>query len=589
MESRNIIKNILINNYSNEFIGKDFFKNCLIVLNNSVIFFFLPFYLLKVSVIEQAMHEKKPPVLNECNGLNKILFRMNFEVRRNIISHLWHRTNFNILTLEFRTWKNFLYSLIKPRMGYLPLGPYNFLISTNLKISGFGKINWLNYKLESNPGFNTCNFYFSRIFPYYFRKKIKVLKGIKFTVNNTVHPTAFLFLWGKYDYNIWFSQLEHKKNLMFLQICNLQILKVEKVSILFKNANCSIYLSIKSVSFLSTFRLLIDKKKNYLKIENLGKIEDSLLLSLTNICWGSGTHTHLIGGFIDGKIIVWNEILLPILKFLTYGFSIINFKNGKRFFQYIFILKKNHAISKNSGKKIFQKFLPQTVLSGLKVSKFRKTENLNKKWFLLNIRNIKIQYKPRNEIFHYSEFLSKRETFFLEFNRYSLFSLEKIKSKYIHPNRFLNLKETKGLSETEKAKKNFKKKKATKLSFNLFIIGNNRYLTRKEIYSEQYLKELIYKNFYFRKCSICLRICGVNPKLTNTISCPFYHNFEKQKMFRKIDSIPDTLKNKEFDSSEKDTYSLYYPIFRDSVFEYLRKNNPLQKEVYWRGIFNNFN
>lgn len=589
MKSRKILKNILINNYSSEFIGKEFFQNFLLVLNNFVIFFFLPFYLLRVKVFERSKYKKKIIVLNEKNGQKNILFRMNFKVKRSIISHLWYKTNFNTISLEFRTWKNFLFTLIKPRMGYVPLGPYNFLISSSLKISGVGKINCLNYKLESNLGFNTCNFYFIRIFPYYFRKKIKVLKGIKFTVNNTVHPTVFLFLWGKYDYTLWFSQMEDKKNLIFSQICKIKNLNVEEVLILFKNSNCSVYLCMKSVSFLSTFRLLIDKKKNYLKIENLGKIEDSLLLSLKNICWGLGVHIHLIGGFIDGKIIVWNELLLPIFKFLTCGFSIINFKNGSRFFQYIFILKKNYAINTNIGKKIFQKFLPQTILSGLKVSKYRKTENLNKEWFILNTKKLKIQDKPKNEIFHSLDFLSKKKIFFLKFNRYSLFSIEKIKRKSLHPRRFIDLKEIKSQSKTEMSQKIFKKKKTMKLSFNLFVIGKNRYLTRDEIQCEQFLTERIYKNFYFKKCSICLRIWGINSEISTRISCPFYHNLENQKMFGKIDNISDTLKTMDFDSSEKETNPLYYPVFRNFDLDYLTKTNLVQKEISWGGIFYNFN
>jgi len=575
------LRDITIKNFAIELIGREPYQSFLNVFNRFYIFSNIPCYVLKIARSNIIRCKRKSKFSTGEEISRKFFFPLNFEVSKNVILVFTYKFDFKEFKLELRTGRNFLYMLKEPRILDF-FGPSNFLITSILKISGFGKLTGLDGQVEIGSGFNRIYFFLFKIYPHYIKKEIVALEGVKFISYTIIYPLFTALLSSISGFYILLNDVQNKKGFKFSQICNLKGYKLVKFRIFFMSSKCSLYLTIINFSILSTFKISFKTSKSPLNFESLGKIEDSLILSLTDTSWGLGGYCYLIGSFSDGKIIIWNEILVPLVQFINCSFVIINLRNEKKPFDFFIVLKKNLNITKEFGRKKNLKLLPQTILCNITISKFKIKKNLNKEWFLLKILNLTHLYNFKGNLLYYSKTFSVHITFFLKFNRCTLFLIQNFKNKVPIQSKFLNLRRS-IVDKNTMGRLQYRKEKniSCKLLFNLSIMGNKRKFTRKEILSDQFLIRLNFKYFFYKKCPTCSRNWKIKIKKSKESTCPFYHGIEKpkidQKWFKKTRITEKFTPN----FHRKETFSTYKPIFKSFLKKNLHKNDFFQKERMW--------
>ena len=589
MNNRTLFKNMLLKSNSIELLGKDIFQNNICILRKYFFFFMFPLHVIKLKKIRDFKKKSNKNIISNGETTKKIMFRFDSRIKKNTIFSLEFKYNYEQLKLEIQIGKKFLFILNEPRIKEIFIGPFNFLITLSFNIIGQGKLISLNNEIESNVAFDRCNFYVTRIYPYYIKKKINVLNGLKLIDHMDIKPSIITTASSRTGLSFWFFKWQKFNKFELSQICCLKIFKVEKIKVMFKSINCSIYLSITNHSILSSYRILIDYKKNFLKVEKLGVIDDSLLLSMTDFCWGSEWYNYIVGGFNDGKFLIWNEMLFPLIQIINSNFSIIRFNQNNKPSNWVFILKKNYLIAKDIGKKKFLKSLPQTILLELEMSKSKRTKTLNSQWFLFHVENIKVQDQSCNFTNQKFTAFFDKNIFFYKFNRYALCLAEKIISESMMPKIFSKFYNSKTRQQKELYLEFSKKNRLISLKFKsiLNIIGKKRYFTRKEISSEQLFLGFKYPKINFKKCQACSRNWKILDNVSKTYFCPFNHYFGDSNLFEKFCIYSKNLKNlyaKLFTKKITNEKSQLFKIFPTSSFN---KFNFLQKEINWCKLFEN--
>lgn len=588
---KKFLENISLENYSSELIGKEIFLIKLIILNQSLILLFSPIYILKFNKFTEYYHPNSLICSLKDTIQGKILFRINLETKKRITSNFLLKYNFKEFNLEIITGTNFLFTLKEPRIDKISFRPYTFLITSTLTFSGFRKLKGLESDLECSLGFSKINFYLTRIYPTFIKKEINVLNGIKFLDHLNIHSLILSSVSNDSGLNVWSWAFE-KNPTFFLQICKLKIFQIENFKFFFNPLNCCINIVIKTFSSLSTFRILFDKNKVFLKFENLGKIEDSLIFSLVSIFWKYDVNPKLIGCFSYGRILLWNELLIPIIQISNNCFSIIDLISKKKSFKYIFILKKNKSLKQEIGGKNFLKSFSQIFLSELNPVKYSKTESFKKNWFLWNMHIEYYTIKPflmkifprRFHLFH--------KIIFLMFYRKILLSSENNSHINSDKKEILNIKKIENILYRPTILKfcGWKKIMAEKIKFIFLVFGKKRYFTKQEIYFEQFIREIERKNIYFKKCKVCLRSWKFVPNKSDSNYCPFNHIFKNK-------NIENKKKNSDFNSlssfnltpSEKNASFVFEPFFDISKLAKIKGKNFIQKEIDFNSFFSLFN
>ena len=582
-----VVKNIFLKNSTIEFLTNDTSSICLFILRKFFILLVSPLYILKINRITDFRLSGLHKNLRSNQIRKKILLRITLENKKKITSKFSFKFYFQKFKVEIITGKNFLLTLKEPRVGDFLTGPYNFLITSATGFSGFESLKGSEYDIVCGIGFGKLNFYLTRLFPTYIRKEIIVLKGIKFVNYLSIHPLLLSLISIDTGFKLWFF-MEHKNFFSFMQIFNLNVFKKEKIKFFFNNLECSFYFGITNLSILSTFRVLFTERRYFLRFESLGKIEDSLIFSLTDICWKQGVFPKLLGGFRDGKILIWNEILLPIIQFSNHCFSIANLTFEEKSYNYIFILKKNKIVKKDTGKKIFLKTFPQSILCELNSSKYKKTISYKKDWFLLNWKFVQLQYFSSMSHFSCSNPSSTNNLFFI-LNRDILSWVEKIHNEIPIQNSVPEKKKAVNFTTNIKIFKfcNLEKKIAKKAYYVLFMIGKKRYLTKQEIYSEQSL--IFNGNLPLKNCQICSRSWRNLIEKIEQDYCPFNHTFKELKPEKKGRNLtfcdpPSSYIN----PPEQNTSFIFEPFFDIHRKNHYNENNFLQKQSDIGSLFSFF-
>ena len=135
-----------------------------------------PLHVIKLKKIRDFKKKSNKNIISNGETTKKIMFRFDSRIKKNTIFSLEFKYNYEQLKLEIQIGKKFLFILNEPRIKEIFIGPFNFLITLSFNIIGQGKLISLNNEIESNIAFDRCNFYVTRIYPYYIKKKNKCFK-----------------------------------------------------------------------------------------------------------------------------------------------------------------------------------------------------------------------------------------------------------------------------------------------------------------------------------------------------------------------------------------------------------------------------
>jgi hypothetical protein len=580
---KKIIKNILIENQFTEFVGKKHIGNSLKIFKENFIITFLPFFIIKVKNLNKQQNNNKVILNNKIKKSKKIIFHLNFELPKKKFLSFNYYYYYKQLRIEIKAGGKFFFSLTKRDINNFSFAPCVYSITNCCELFGMKRVGNILHNIGESLGFSRCYFFLKRIYPYQFIKEMEFFPGLKFIQGIFFHPIV-ISIFCTYGYTIWLYNGQKKINILS-QISNLKIFSFRKFKLLFVSLECSLYLSVINNSFLLTYRVWFDKNKNFLKIESLGKWEDFLISSLLDIYWHKDIHIYLIGGFIDGEIFIWNEFLNPIIQFFNPSFSIFNFGIGERS-PFFFLLKKNPLNIRNFGKKKFLKFLPQTMLSELNVSKLKKTENLNKEWFLMKNIDLDLLKKIFKNFYQFSIHNTNDIRYLLKFNRLYLYLIDCLSIKFLTFQNSLKLGSFINLFNKKNLIKNFGKEKIlSKFRFILYIIGTRRFLTRQEIEKEQVITGIYLKKFGFARCFECSRIWKVISKRIKKSFCPFCHFFNYFYSFNRFEIYTQNPKN----CSKWEFFQKNQTNFYNSIFKKIPRNNfsfikVLQKTMNWGAV-----
>ena len=575
-----IIQNILIENQFTEFIGKEYITNSLKIFKNTIIASFLPFNIIKIKDLSEQGNKKRPILNDNDRKSTKIIFRLNFELKKKFVLNFNYNNYFGHFTIEIETGKKFFFCLTKSTNKSLFLETDVFSITCCYETLGLRNFSNTNQYVRENSGFSRCYFYLRKIYPYHMVKEVEIFSGLKFIREVFFHPIS-VFVSNSSGCIIWLPISFNEKRFELLQICNFRISGFKKFKFSFSPLNCSFYLSLISNSSLSIYRSFFNNEKKFLRIENLSKWEDSLVNSLSEIFWHLNIHIYLIGGFVDGKIFIWNEFLIPIIQFINPSFSIFNFGLEETFFGFIFLLKKNTLNIRNYGKKKLLKFLPQTIIAQVNLSKCKKTGNLNKEWSLMKNMNWDNFKKNFPNFSKFSNYKTMDYKIFLKVNRIYIDSIDYLILKL--PT-FKNLFNLGFLTDTFFKKNLIKVFRNQKILFSfkfiVNIIGIRRYLTRQEIEKEQCITRSNSKKFAYIRCDICVRIWKVMFNSIKNHFCPFCHflgdfySFDKLQIY--IHEFGDWSRSEVF---QKKQAKFFFPFAKQSRGRIFNFNKLVQRTM----------
>ena len=104
-----IIQNILIENQFTEFIGKEYITNSLKIFKNTIIASFLPFNIIKIKDLSEQGNKKRPILNDNDRKSTKIIFRLNFELKKKFVLNFNYNNYFGHFTIEIETGKKFFF------------------------------------------------------------------------------------------------------------------------------------------------------------------------------------------------------------------------------------------------------------------------------------------------------------------------------------------------------------------------------------------------------------------------------------------------------------------------------------------------
>ncbi|AFP65582.1 hypothetical protein CMESO_430 (nucleomorph) [Chroomonas mesostigmatica CCMP1168] len=493
--------------------------------------------------------------------LSKISHELKFEKNIRKVVNVLPESNYSkmcsILESKVNTFQSFLYNLTltnanKKRNFFL--GTYTnffFVIPFKLDVSEsifsnnllliFGKKN-LRFKIINNFchdinyffGLDKITIFVILIFPYFFIKYFYLFVGIKNIFDIEFHPLITTISSKAGFSSIWIiKKFKVSKILKFFQISN--IIQNNFESIIYNNIllNSEIIFVTLKKNIVESWRITFTTKKKFSNFEMCGIANYSKQGKIVSFFWGGIFSRSIFLGDVLGNIVLFNEILAPILKIKIFNLIGKDFTHLNDFSTIIMIFKKKKRKALSIKNKKIMNNLPQSILMIFSIEK----DQIKTFTFLLNVFNFiifKSKTKSSKEVI---EKFNKISVFFenlkisLHFSKiilllcnlilYSNFLLNIL--NFFH--RFMRLLFSTFFNFFY-IKEVFEEKI---FIFYIFLIGKLRSLSLLEIEMEQTKIMFVYKRFFYQKCNLCERNSKFWIKYPlNSYTCLFFHNLIKK-------------------------------------------------------------
>jgi hypothetical protein len=554
-----------------------------------LIFLYFPFC---INILAIKFYNKKNKLIKNSKKnfyyiiKDSIVFKANINSLKNLIMSVSFFKYKNIQNFCIKTNNNFIYIISALNEQFSIISPNSYSILHGKKMFGGGKINILSNNLIYSRGYNSILLGIFSIFPYFFFKSIKIFKGINFITYVKINFILMILKTKPRNLKIFeinFSNLH--KSFVISQICNITV-KENSVNLLdILVLNNEILIANYENNSIKTWKIKFDLYKKIKKFQPCGFLNSFNNSILSFLYWGGTFRNYLFTGEINYRIMIWNELLIPILKINNIGFFLLDSKFSVQISGFILIFKKIYKKIQNKKTTIYNKRLFQTTIKfysnwdPLK-STFRFI--FDRIYYLGIIKKLNKRLNFKDIIYNFDN-INKNSIFYQFMSILTINILENIKKKMIDLSslyflyrllieKFWNLFIFKLNLSFLIIKK--------ELLCQFWKIGKSRKISLNEIEVEQWLSKNKKKSFVFKTCTICKRISKLKFNFKKKINiCEFSHSLGNKLLLFPIQEKFNYFVNYKININ-RETFILIDQSFKNFLKKNL-KNFINQKEFIW--------
>nr|UXY87077.1 hypothetical protein 1634Bnrm1_p037 [Cryptomonas sp.] len=547
------------NVFDKNFLFESIFLNSINWLYFNSMFIFFPFC---INLLVLKIKSKKNSVINNYTDRNNIyfvlkndvVFRTKKEYLRSFITFSTLLMYNKINNLCIRTIENNSFIISITRDKSLVLGPHVMSVIYGSDKFGQGEILTIQNNIIYSHGYNSISLGIIMVFPYTFVKKIEILKGINFIINIKINPVLLVYTtkFGKMQ----FFQISCKDLGQFLTIFPIGSFKVTETSYFLWDILVSknvIFIANSEYNYIRTWKITLDINMEIKNFQTCGFVHAFNDTILSFLYWGGMFYNFLFTGGMDGKLIIWNELLIPILKINISGSSILDSKLSPDFSGFVLVFRKDCTQIHSEKKDRCIRYLPQTTL---KIYTNWKKNGQNLHFIINKLYFLSKKLEPNSffdwKIFlRYSEKFKKNTTCIVFIVHFILSICDKIKSKEVELQALVfcyKFLKHKCWANIFFDKKSFFLSKRKELLFQLFKIGKIRNLSLIEIEIGELISLKRKFSVFYRKCDECNRISKFQlMHQSGKIFCLFSHDVKKKFFYFLSQYKPNSLKNFKLD------------------------------------------
>ena len=507
------------------------------------IFLYFPFC---INILVIKLKNKNMKGIKNLESLNKnlyyvlkdaIVFKPNINHLKNLVSSVslikYNKTkNFSI-----RINNNFVYIISVFKEEFIILIPHYYSILSGIETFGQGKILVLLNNLIYSRGYNSIIVSIFITFPCFFLKIIQIFRGINFIIDLKAN---FILLVVKTKIKklrfFIISCLKFYKTVVISQIGNFKAnqnnLNLLDISVL-KN---EILIANSENNTIRTWKIKFDLNLKIKIFEPCAFLSSHNNSVLTFLFWGGTFYNYLLTGELNHRIMVWNELLIPLLKINNLGCFLLDCKFLKNISGFIVLFKKNYSKIQYKKNSRYNKSLHQTSIklySNWNISKLTFQFILDRFYYLGIIKKVSKNLHTEHILKNFEK-IYKDSSFNLLLLNFILNILEKIKSKKIDLSSLYfihNLLEKKFWNLFFFRKNFIFLIIKQNLLYEIWKIGQFRKISLREIEIEEIFCNKKKKTFFYLTCKICKRISKIKYNSKKINCCEFLHYFTKSLFF----------------------------------------------------------
>nr|UXY88060.1 hypothetical protein Cry52Nrm1_p036 [Cryptomonas curvata] len=517
---------------------------------------------------------------------NEIVFKTNKNYLKKFISYISLLKYNKVENFFIRINNNSSFVISATREKFNAIGQHNLSIIYGIDTFGQEKIMTLPNNLIYSIGYNSIIIGILIIFPYSFLKIIQILKGINFIKDLRINSILLIFRDRNGNLRLFrINYLEFQKNISIVQLGNFPMSQNGSSLLDILVIKNQIFIANSENNSIRTWKITFDLSKKINEIESCGFVNSLNNTIISFLFWGGTFYKFLFTGELDSRVIIWNELLIPILKINNIGALILDSKISIHVSGFILIFKKSYTKTQIQKKDNFNKHLPQTTIkiySNWSRSKINLNFVLDRLYYLGIIKTSFRFLKHKYILNNIANFL-KNSIFSVFLFNFVLNVLDKIKKKeiklvslfilyFILKSNFWKIFFFGSNSVSSVIKKD--------ILYQLWKIAKLRKISFSELEADQIFGIKKEKFLFFNTCQICKRISKFKFNKKNQLNnCQFSHSLNNCFFYFSMQYKLNYCSNSKIDSSyEKKLLNDETP--KKIVYDSL-KNIMNQKEFIW--------
>jgi len=378
----------------NKTLVQEFFSLNQIQINQFGIYMVFPSCITKISIRTKTKQNIKKCLyfILKTNDIFKINSRskklattFNCLLENRFITQVYTRTNDNCFYLSVLSEKN-IFSNYR-----------NTSIVQGTRLFGYGNVFFLQTNLIYSKEQMSVSLGIFVNFPYKFLKKVYFLHNVPPLIDIKLNPP--LLMLAIKSSHIRFFIIKHskiKKKMFFLQIGSFSLFRSNSIFSDFLEIKNKIFIAISDSSFILTCKFTFDRNSNLTKIETCGCVNS---FKTSFLEWNNFFFSCLLSGEKNRKIVIWNEILIPILKIKIKNFLILSMKPSLKFLGFFLIVTKDSIKTRKKVNRLDGHLLQNTIklYTSWKKHQSNMSFTLNRIYYLQILKGIFFSLNFENE------------------------------------------------------------------------------------------------------------------------------------------------------------------------------------------------